>query len=94
MQCLDNGFFYTVTVTAREVESFAQRWPCSGLRARPVTFQFAKGNGDLVDSNDDRQHPHADGSALVALATDAMVYGANRLKLELRAWHPAFKAEG
>lgn len=58
MQCFDNGAFYTVTVLAREVYDFAIRWPCSGLRRnKPVTFQFDKRNGDLIDSNDRRQHP-------------------------------------
>jgi len=85
MQAFDNGCFYTVTVTTREVEAFARRWPCSGLRARPVTFQFEKRNGDLVDSNDQQQHPRADGAALVALSEDAGRYGAERLKLDL-AW--------
>lgn len=92
MQCFDNGCFYTVTVTAREVQDFARTWPCSGLRARPVTFQFDKRNGDLVDTNDQRQHPHAEGSALVALSNDAMAYGARRLKLDLLTWHPALLA--
>ena len=81
MQCFDNGCFYTVTVTAREVYAFSRQWPCSGLRDRPVTFQFDKRNGDLVDSNDSRNHPDADGNALVALSNDAMLYGARKLKL-------------
>jgi hypothetical protein len=91
MQCFDNGVFFTVTVTKREIQDFANKWPCSGFRTRPVTFQFDKRNGDLVDSNDSQQHPNADGAALVALSQDAMKYGAKRLKLELLEWHPAFK---
>lgn len=83
MQCFDNGSLYTVTVTTREVRDFASRWPCSGLRSKPVTFQFDKRNGDLVDSNDREQHPDADGSALVALSHDAQAYGAKRLKLDV-----------
>ena len=83
MQCFDNGVFYTVTVTSREISDFAAQWPCSGLAFKPVTFQFDKRNGDLVDSNDSDNHPNADGSALVSLSADAGKYGANRLKLDL-----------
>jgi hypothetical protein len=81
MQCFDNGAFYTVTVTAREVQNFRQSWPCSNLRNRPVTFQFDKRNGDLVDSNDSEKHPDADGGAVLALCDDAKQYGASRLKI-------------
>ncbi len=84
MQTFDNGCFYTVTVTAREVEAFRRVWPCSGLRSRPVTFQFDKRNGDLVDSNDADNHPNADGGAMVALSADAQAYGARRLGLSLQ----------
>ena len=83
MQCFDNGPLYTVTVATREVEAFRRAWPCSGLRGRPVTFQFCKNLGDLIDSNDATQHPDADGAALVALSDDAMRYGARRLGLTL-----------
>ena len=83
MQCFDNGCFFTVTITSREVEDFASHWPCSGLNFKPVTFQFDKSNGDLVDSNDTFQHPSADGSAIVALADDAKSYGAKRLNLNM-----------
>jgi len=81
MQVFDNGIFFTVTVLRREVEDFASTWPCSGLSRRPVTFQFDKRNGDLVDSNDAMRHPHADGGAIVALCEDAKVEGLARLGL-------------
>ena len=83
MQVFDNGAFYTVTVTRSEVGAFRQSWPCSGLNFRPVTFQFDKKDGDLVDSNDERNHPDADGAAIVALSQDAQKYGAKRLGLTL-----------
>ena len=83
MQCFDNGPLYTVTVATREVEAFRRAWPCSGLRGRPVTFQFDKRTGDLVDSNDTTQHPSGFGPALAALSDDAMRYGAGRLGLTL-----------
>ena len=67
----------TVTVTTRDVAEFAASWPCSGLRARPVTFEF-DARGNLVDSNDQRQHPRADGSAMLALCDDAKAYAASR----------------
>ena len=83
MQCFDNGAFYSVTVTRTEVSEFADNWPCSGLnRDRGVTFQFDKRNGDLVDSTDSRNHPHADGSAILALSQDAQAYGCKRLGIE------------
>ena len=72
MQIFDNGCFYTVTVTRREVSAFADRWPCSALSDRPVTFQFDKRTGDLVDSNYTEHHANADGNAIVALSNDAM----------------------
>ncbi len=81
MQVFDNGCFVTVTVTRREVSDFARSWPCSGLRDKPITFQFDKRNGDLVDTNDDRQQPDADNSAIAALSQDAKEYGWMRLKL-------------
>ena len=84
MRVFDNGIFYTVTVSSREVEDFADTWPCSGLEFKPVTFQFDKRNGDLVDSNYDRHHPSADGGALFALSQDAQAYGAKRLKLDAK----------
>lgn len=84
MQCFDNGSLFTVTVLAREVYEFAVTWPCSGLRRNnPVTFCFDKLTGDLVDSNDARQHPNADGGAIIALADDAKAYGVKRLGLAL-----------
>ena len=84
MQCFNNGAEFTVTVLAREVYEFAMTWPCSGLnRDKPVTFCFEKATGDLIDSNDRRNHPNADGAALCALADDAKAYGAKRLNLTL-----------
>ena len=45
------------------------------VSARPVTFQFDRSNGDLVDSNDAHHQPNADGGAIMALAADAQAYG-------------------
>lgn len=81
MQCFDNESLYTVTITTREIAAFRPQWPCAHLRDRPLTFTFRKATGDLVDSNDARQHPDADGGAIMALANDAMIYGAIRLNL-------------
>lgn len=75
------GSTYRVTVTTAEVVAFAATWPCSALRHKPVTFEFSATTGDMVDSDDARQHPGADGSALLALADDAMIYGAKRAGL-------------
>ena len=81
MQVFNNGSAVTVTVTRREIDEFRRSWPCSGLSDKPVTFQFDKRNGDLIDSNDAANHPNADGSALVALAADAKLVGWTRLDL-------------
>ncbi|MGF3942970.1 hypothetical protein ACQX8E_15060, partial [Staphylococcus aureus] len=48
MRTFDNGCFYTVQCTERDVTEFARRWPCFGPRV-PITFQFDKRNGGLVD---------------------------------------------
>ena len=79
MQFFDNGSLFTVTVTTREVENFASRWPCSGLNRSPVTFQFSKSNGDLIDSNDAQKHPYADGGAILALCDEAKAYGLKKI---------------
>jgi hypothetical protein len=76
MRVFDNGCFYTVKISCREVEDFKTRWPCSGLPSRSVRFQFSKRNGDLVDL-----HPSTlDGSAALALSQDAQAYSRQRLR--------------
>jgi hypothetical protein len=82
MQTFDNGSFYSVTVTRREIEAFAARWPCSGMRSpkRALTFQFEKKNGDLVDITGESEG--YDQGAVSALADDAKKYGAKKLNLE------------
>jgi len=83
MRAYDCGSEFRVSVTASEVEDFARRWPCSGLRRRSVSFSFDKRNGDLIDTNDQQQHPSADGQAILALCDDAYAYGLARLKLRV-----------
>lgn len=71
--------YVNVNVSAREVEDFMRRWPCSGLRGRALCFQFDTRNGDLVElwgARDDE-----DGPALVALSEDASNYAAKRFKM-------------
>ena len=84
MRAARHGDYFSVTATRDDVDDFAAQWPCSGLRSRSVWFQFDR-HGDLVDTNDQTQHPNADGSALVALCEDCLKYGAKRLGLDL-AW--------
>jgi hypothetical protein len=48
MRYRDNGCYYSVNISAREVDNFASRWPCFGPR-RAIWAQFDKRNGDLVD---------------------------------------------
>lgn len=78
MRTFDNGIYYSVLVSEREVENFARRWPCFG-NVRAYWFQFDKRNGDLIDT--DANEEDADGAGIVALAEDAMLYGARRLRL-------------
>ena len=81
MRVYDNGCFFTVAVSARDVETFKRSWPCSGLPSRAVAFQFDKRNGDLVDITPYRYAHRFDGPAAVALSEDAQAYGRKRLKL-------------
>lgn len=74
MQLFDNGCFFTVTCTARDVEYFAQTWPCFGSR-QAITFQFDKVSGDLVDINPPGRTDDSDGGGLNALCDDAKEYG-------------------
>ena len=71
MRYYDNGCFFSVTVSSREVENFKSHWPCSELPYRSIWFQFDKRNGDLIDV----RPSNIDGAALVALSEDARAYG-------------------
>lgn len=82
MKVRDNGSLYSVSISRAEVEAFKSQWPCSGLSDRPVTFQFGKRNGDLVDIWPYRYASRFDGDAAVALSQDAQAYGRKRLGLE------------
>ena len=80
MKYTDNGLFFKVKISAREVEDFGYSWPCSGLMFHSITFEYDKRNGDLVDSDADRYHPGADGSALLALSQDAQAFGLEQME--------------
>src|SRR5262245_35488043 len=84
MRVYDNGSFYSVSVSRSEVETFKDRWPCSGLPDRGVTFQFDKRNGDLVDITPYRYAHLFDGDAALALCEDAQTYGRKKLGLGAR----------
>lgn len=75
MRVYDNGAFYGVTVSAREVDEFNRRWPCSTLQGKQY-FQFDKRSGDLVD-----REGTGDGGEAVALSQDAREYGKRKLKI-------------
>ena len=74
MRAFNNGCFFTVCVSAAEVDEFNYSWPCSTLNG-PQSFMFAEG-GDLVDRTGEGDGPEA-----LALAEDAQTYGRKRLKL-------------
>lgn len=59
----------TIVVSTSELDMFASRWPCSGLRNHePMTFKFDT-NGNLVDI--EGANGNEDGGAMVALSEDA-----------------------
>ena len=68
----------SVTVSKREVEKFAARWPCFGA-VRAMWFAFDR-QGDLVDLGN---HEGMDEAGVSALADDAKEYLTR--KLEQRA---------
>jgi hypothetical protein len=78
MRCYDNGIFFTVLCSERDVSEFAGKWPCFG-NVRSYWFQFDKRNGDLVDTN--HIDGETDGAGIVALSYDCQRYGAQRLRL-------------
>ena len=80
MRAHDNGAFYSVSISATEVASFIQKWPCSGLVPRPIWAQFDKRNGDLVDM---RHSPRdQDGPAMLALVNDGQAYAKRKLGIK------------
>jgi hypothetical protein len=81
MRARNNGSLYTVSISRQEVEEFKDRWPCSGLPDRAISFQFDKRNGDLVDIFPYRYAHLFDGPAALALSQDAQEYGAKKLGL-------------
>jgi hypothetical protein len=82
MKAYDNGAFFTVTCSERDVEGFARRWPCFG-NVKPYWFQFDKRNGDLVDTN--HQDGETNDHGILALCEDAKKYGIKRLRLDVGA---------
>ena len=78
MRVRDLGSAFNVSVSRWEVQEFGESWPCAELPDKGITFQFDKGNGDLIDvwPND------IDGPAVLALSQDAQEYGSKRLKLK------------
>jgi hypothetical protein len=73
------GTSYSVRLDMRDVDSFAERWPCYGER-REVEFQFDARNGDLIDGP--AESDSTDERGLVALANDACLAGAIALRLD------------
>ena len=76
MRYRDNGCFYSVNISAREVANFAERWPCFG-RCGAIWAQFDKRNGDLVDLEGDSG---MDDSGVSALLQDAQQSARNPFK--------------
>lgn len=50
MRFHDNGSWFSVYVSVRDVQAFKASYPCSNIPAdTEFCFQFEKNNGDLVD---------------------------------------------
>ncbi len=79
MKAHDNGSLFSVSISARDVSDFNDRWPCSPIPERGIWAQFDKRNGDLVDLSPDTSS--FDGEALLALIQDGQNYAAKRLGL-------------
>jgi hypothetical protein len=76
MRAFDQGALMRVTVSAAEVYSFAQTWPCFGP-CRALSFVFDREYGDLLDLHGDSG---MDDHGVLALAEDAYAYGLTRIK--------------
>jgi hypothetical protein len=63
MRFKEEGSFYTVSVSEREVWEWNRRWPCSSLHGRQ-SFTFDR-RGNLVD-----RYGQGDGPEAVALCQD------------------------
>lgn len=84
MKVYDQGSSYRVSLNAYDIGDLADQWPASGLGGvRALWFEFSKKNGDLVDLKRGRWEDRADPGAVLALAEDAMWYGADELGIEL-----------
>jgi len=84
LKLFDNGAFFSVRVSRREVEEFNSSWPCSQLPDSSITFVFDNTNGDLVDILPYRIADKVDGPEAVALCDDAMKYGCQQLTKKAR----------
>lgn len=82
MKVTDNGCFYSVTVSAWEVDNFKASWPCSNLPDHSIWFQFDKRNDDLVDIKPDSED--FDGPDLTALSQAAQAHGKKTLALRAK----------
>ena len=67
MRYRDNGALYSVNISAREVETFALRWPCFGS-CHAIWAQFDKRSGDLIDLEGAN---NSDAGGVLALLQDA-----------------------
>jgi len=71
MRVRDEGSFYTVFVSAKEVSEWNRRWACSSLQGRQ-SFTFDR-SGNLVD-----RYGKGDGPEAMALSHDAQEYALAR----------------
>ena len=73
MKIKNLGSIIEVSFDAEEIALFNASFPCSGIPARDVFFQFEKKTGDLVDMSDHLREVE-NGAAVSALCDDAKAF--------------------
>jgi len=66
MRAYGQGAFVRVVASTVDVQAFNDRWPCSTVPERRVSFTFDRRNGDLVDL----EPQGINGTEVVSLARD------------------------
>jgi hypothetical protein len=74
MRAYNQGVFVRVDTSTADVEAFNNRWPCSSIPQRRVSFAFDRGNGDLVDLDPGE----IDGPEVAALSQDCQEHARAR----------------
>ncbi len=75
-----------IWLSANDTAAWCSRWPCSGFYGDRLWIEFDQ-NGSLIDyAKNGRHYPDIDGTALTAIATDA-------LSVRFPDGHPAMRGD-